>query len=221
MPTKSSSSASAPKRLGIIGSGDLGQLIAYHAAQSKKFIVAGFFDDTKATGDIVCGNKILGGSKDIEACANSAIVDELILAIGYKHFETRKKLFLSLKERVKFANVIHPSSYIDDSCRLGEGIVILPGCTLDRNVELADNVLLNTGCVIAHDSKVNAHSFLSPAVAMAGFSSVGECCNIGINTTIIDNIRISDNIQTGGATVVIRDLAEPGLYVGNPARFVK
>lgn len=209
------------KKLGIIGSGDLGQLIAHHAVQTGKYVVAGFFDDVKSVGEIAGDYKIIGSSEDVIASAESKQVDELIIAIGYKHFARRKDLFLKLLGKVKFANVIHPSSYVDFSCKLGTGIFILPGCTLDINVQLGDNVLLNTGCVIAHDSKIGAHSFLSPAVAMAGFSSVGESCNIGINTTIIDNITIGNNVQTGGATVVINDLLEPGLYVGNPARLIR
>lgn len=207
--------------LAIVGSGDLGQLIAYHAAQSGEFVVKGFFDDFQAKGSQVDGNIVIGDTASIFESFAAKKFQQIILGIGYKHFEARKKLFLQLKEQIPFANVIHQSAYVDPSCKLGKGIVILPGCIMDRNVELADNVLLNTGCVIAHDSKVGAHSFLSPAVAMAGFSSVGECCNIGINTTIIDNIAIANKIQTGGATIVLKDLTEPGLYVGNPARFIK
>ena len=33
------------KRLAIIGSGDLGLLIAHHASQSGEFIVVGFYND--------------------------------------------------------------------------------------------------------------------------------------------------------------------------------
>ena len=119
------------------------------------------------------------------------------------------------------AIIIHSSSYVDSSCKIGKGVFILPGCVLDRNVELKDNVLLNTGSVISHDSVVSAHTFLSPAVKIAGFVNIGECCNIGINTTIIDNIEIVANSQTGGGTVVIKNITEPGLYVGNPAKFIR
>lgn len=208
-------------KLAIVGSGDLGQLIAHHAEQSGEFLISGFFDDYKSPGEIVGKHAVLGGTADILSLYGSGNFDEIIIGIGYRHFELRKKLFLELKEKIHFANVIHQSAIIDPSCKLGVGIVVLPGCVLDMNVELADNVLLNTGCIIAHDSKVMAHSFLSPAVVMAGFSRIGESCNIGINTTIIDNVRIADHIQTGGATVVIKNLEEAGLYVGSPARKVR
>lgn len=209
------------KKLGIIGSGDLGQLIAYHAGASMNYCVAGFFDDFKEKNSTVSEVKILGGTNEVLMAFNNGIIEELIIGIGYKHFALRKKIFNSFFSKIPMANVIHPSSFIDPSCKIGTGVFILPGCVLDRNVVVKDNVLLNTGCVISHDSTIESHSFLSPAVKVAGFVTIGECCNIGINTTIIDNISIVPYSQTGGGAVIIKNISEPGLYVGNPAKFIR
>lgn len=209
------------KKLAIIGSGDLGQLIAYHAAESSNYEVVGFFNDYLEKGSKVHSKTILGGTNDILPLFQQKDFDFLMVGVGYQHFGFRQKVFEQFKGQIPFANIIHPSAYIDSSCQLGEGIFILPGCTLDYNVKLSDNVLLNTSCTIAHDSSVGQHSFLSPRVAMAGFITLGVCCNIGINTTIIDNIKITDHVQTGGGTVVIKNLEKSGLYVGNPARFIR
>lgn len=209
------------KRLAIVGSGDLGQLIAYHAAADGHYDVAGFFDDFKKKGENINSNAVLGGLADILHSYKEGIFDELMIGIGYKHFAMRKKLFETYANEIPIGKLIHSSVYADSSCKIGHGVFILPGCTLDMNVTIEDNVLMNTGCIIAHDSRVQEHSFLSPGVVIAGFVNVGKCCNIGINTTIIDNIIIADKIQTGGGTVVIQDLDKPGLYVGNPARFIR
>ena len=53
------------KKLAIIGSGDLGRLIAYHAIQDNQFQVVGFFDDYAKTGSSVDNIKILGKILDI------------------------------------------------------------------------------------------------------------------------------------------------------------
>ena len=209
------------KRLGIIGSGDLGQLIAYHANIGGKYEVVAFFDDFKKKNDMVSGIPVLGGTDDVLKAFTDGKIEELMIGIGYKHFEFRRKLFALFSAQIPMATVVHSSSYIDPSCKIGKGVFVLPGCVLDRNVELKDNVLLNTGCVISHDSVVSDHTFLSPGVNIAGFVKIGQCCNIGINTTIIDNIEIADNSQTGGGTVIIKNITEPGLYVGNPAKFIR
>lgn len=209
------------KKLAIIGSGDLGQLIAYHTTQNSNYEVVGFFNDFLEKGTLVKSKPILGSTNDIAVLFQKKNFDCLMVGIGYQHFGFRKKIFEQFKGQIPFANIIHTSAYIDPSCQLGEGLFILPGCVLDYNVVLEDNVLLNTSCSISHDSKVGQHSFLSPRIAIAGFVKIGTCCNIGINTTIIDNIQIADNVQTGGGTVVIKNLEKSGLYVGNPARFLR
>ncbi|MFL5763742.1 MAG: acetyltransferase [Bacteroidia bacterium] len=208
------------KKLGIIGSGDLGQLIAHHAAAAG-YQATAFFDDFKEKDSKVNGIKVAGGIDAVMTAFAAGEIEELMIGIGYKHFNSRKEIFASFAGKIPMANVIHPSVYVDPSCKIGSGVFILPGCVLDRNVVLKDNVLLNTGCVIAHDSEVGLHSFLSPGVTVAGYVKIGECCNIGINTTLIDNIMIADHVQTGGGTVVIKDLSQPGLYVGNPAKFIR
>lgn len=209
------------KRLGIIGSGDLGQLIAYHAVTDQQYEVAGFFDDFREPGSVVDGYPVLGGIKDVASSFDAGTFDCLMIAIGYKHFEQRKYWFEYFLDKIPYGKLVHSSCYVDPSGSIGNGTFILPGCIIDRNVIVEDNVLINTGSCIAHDSTVKAHSFLSPRVAIAGFVTIGECCNIGINSTIIDNITIANGVQTGGGTVVIKNLQDSGLYVGNPAKFIR
>jgi sugar O-acyltransferase (sialic acid O-acetyltransferase NeuD family) len=209
------------QKLAIIGSGDLGQLIAYHAIHDHHYNVVGFFDDYKVAGTIVNGLPVLGTLNDLLPYHKAGKFDVLLLAIGYKHFTKRKECFEMFKEKVPFGKIIHSSVYVADTAIIGDGTFILPGCILDHNVEIEENVLINTGSCVAHDSKIGSHSFLSPRVAIAGFVKIGSCCNIGINTTIIDNITIVDNVQTGGGTVVIKSLQTAGLYVGNPAKFIR
>jgi sugar O-acyltransferase (sialic acid O-acetyltransferase NeuD family) len=209
------------KKLAIIGSGDLGQLIAYHAHTDNHYVVAGYYDDFATIGEQKGVATVLGKRADIDAAFENGIFDEIIIAIGYKHFSFRKQVFEDLKGRIPLGRVIHSNAYVAPSCTIGEGVVILPGCTLDNNVVLSDNVFLNTSATIAHDSTVKAHTFLSPRVAIAGFVIVGECCNIGINCTLIDNITLTDRVQTGGGAVVINNLDIPGLYVGVPAKLIK
>ena len=209
------------KNLAIIGSGDLGRQIAYHAINDKHYNVVGFFDDFAEKGSLIDGIKILGNLSEIQENFDDAVFDEIIIGIGYKHLQFRETLFIQLQNKVEFAKIIHSSCYVDPSCKIGEGVCMFPGTVLDQNVTIEDNVLINIDCTIAHDSKIKTNTFLSPRVAIAGFVTIGKRCNIGINSTIIDNIVIENDIQTGGGTVVINDLKKSGLYVGNPSRFVR
>ncbi len=209
------------KKLAIVGAGDLGQQIAYYAITDKQYNVVGFFDDFAKKESEVNGIKVLGTISEIETMFSKSVFDELIIGIGYKHLNFREEIFNKLKGKVNFATCIHSSCYIDSSCKIAKGVCIFPKSVLDCNVVIEANVLINISCTIAHNSKINSHTFLSPNVAIAGFVAIGERCNIGINTTVIDNISISNDIQTGGGTVVTKNIDRKGLYVGNPARFIR
>ncbi len=209
------------KRLGIIGAGDLGQTLARHAPRSGEYEVAGFFDDTREPLSETPGGRVLGPVSALDDDAWKARIDAVIVAVGYKHPEFRRRCFEHLSARFESASLVHESCYVDPSATIAPGAVLFPGCVIDAGSTVGLNVLLNTGCVIAHDTKIGAHSFLGPAVALAGFVTIGESCFLGIRTTVIDNRALADGVQTGGGAVVTEDLTEAGLYVGVPARRVR
>lgn len=209
------------ERLAIIGAGDLGHQIAYHALTDGHYQPVGFFDDFKSTDMQLFGLPILGPVKDVQFAFNKGMFDVLMIGIGYKHFDIRADLFNCFKDYIPFGTIVHSSAYVDKTCHLETGIFIYPGCVLDMNVKINHNVLINVGCVISHDSKVGQHSFLSPSVNIAGFVGIGQKVFLGIGTTVIDNIIIGDNVRTGGGAVVTNNIESPGLYVGVPACFKK
>lgn len=186
------------RRIAIIGSGDLGQSIAHYGKQNDYHIV-GFYDDYQQA-DTVGDLPILGRLDDIIDGYEKRRYDALLCGIGYKHFDLREKIFIKhrIEYNIPFATLIDQSCNIDSTALIGEGSVLFPGAQLDKGVIIEENVLLNISVTIAHDSTVKAHSFLSPRVAMAGFSTVGRRCMIGINSTIIDNITICDDVRLGG-----------------------
>jgi|GEM_PF-2460033 len=49
----------------------------------------------------------------------------------------------------------------------------------------------------------------------------GNISRISTITIVVDNMYIFDNIRIRGGTVIISDIDKEGLYVGNPARFIR
>ena len=209
------------ERIAIIGSGDLGQSIA-HYAQSNGFEIVGFYDDFQQA-EKVKGIPILGKLDEIESDYMEHVFDALVCAVGYKHFGFREKVFNKYRHElsIPFATIIDSSCHVDTTASIGDGVVIFPMAIVDKGCVIEDNVLLNVGVTIAHDSRVKEHSFLSARVAMAGFSTIGKRCMIGINSTIIDKITVCDDTRLGGGTLLIHSVTKKGLYVGVPAKWIK
>src|ERR1051325_9899258 len=108
------------KRLAIIGSGDLGLQIAHHSNAIGIYKTVGFFDDYAARGSSKAGLPVLGTLEDVTPVFEKGVFDSLMIGIGYKHLEVRGKIFNRFKGKIPYASIIHPSSYVDASCTIGE-----------------------------------------------------------------------------------------------------
>ncbi|ESU19802.1 neuD protein [Flavobacterium enshiense DK69] len=179
-----------------------------------------FFDDfCKEPNVFDC--KILGGTDAIEKAYLEKEFDELLVGIGYKHLSVRKQFFENFKGKIPFGKIIHSSCQIDITAEIREGVVLYPNTTIDQRTIIDCNTIVNLDCTISHDSYIGSHCFLSPRVAIAGFVKIEEQSVLGINSTIIDNLTICKKTQVGAGAVVIKKIEKSGLYVGNPAKFIR
>lgn len=206
--------------LAILGAGHLGQQIAHFAIEDKHYNRVVFFDDFTNEKNIL-GYDIIGGSIDIEDRYHKGFFNELMIGIGYKHLKKKEEFYNFFYNKVPFGNVIHSSCWIDSTAKILQGTMIYPNVCIDANTIIDANSIVNVSSSIAHDSYIGKHCFLSPNVAIAGFVRVGNKSILGINSTIIDNVELTTEVQLGAGTVVITDLKEKGLYVGSPARFIR
>lgn len=51
-------------------------------------------------------------------------------------------------------------------------------------------------------------------------TNLGNKVSIGSNATILP-VTICDQVVIGAGAVVTRDIVKPGIYAGNPARFLR
>jgi len=48
-------------------------------------------------------------------------------------------------------------------------------------------------------------------------TEIGDNDFFGVNSVILQGVKISDNIVVGASSLVIRNITKPGTYVGTPA----
>ena len=209
------------KTLAIAGAGDFGKQIAHYALSDDHYDKVVFFDDSVGQGAAASEIRILGGTSAIEKNFENGAFDELIIGIGYKHLPFRRQLFERISGKIPLGRIIHSASWVDKTASIGAGCILYPGCYVDARVVIESNTTLNLGCAVAHDTRIGKHCFLSPRVAVAGFVVVEEMCLLGINATVIDNVKLCANTRIGGGSLVLKDVASPGLYVGSPIRFIR
>lgn len=208
------------KKVAFLGSGEMARHIAHYMVEDNQFEIAGYYDDYIAVGTEVFGYKVLGTIDDLEKDFKKGVFDEVINAIGYSHFDFRKKLYERFFDIIPHATFIHSTCLVDSTAKIGKGVVVFPFCILYLNAVIEDNVFIQIRSYVT-DSIIRKHTLLSGTVSIAGRSEVGECCFLGISTTVSNDVKICDNVITGASTSVVKDITEPGLYVGVPARKIK
>ncbi len=205
------------ERIAFIGSGEMARHIAHYMVEDKQFEIVGFFDDFIEKGKVVNNYQIIGNLDEIDRCYSERKFDALINAIGYTRLQYRKDVFERFVDRIPFATFIHSTCLIDSTAKIGKGVVLFPFCILYLDSVVEDNVFIQIRSYVT-DSKIKKHTIVSGSVSIAGRSVIGECCNLGISTTVNDGITLCDFVRTGSGTVVTRNISEPGTYVGVPAR---
>lgn len=103
----------------------------------------------------------------------------------------------------------------------GKGNIICPGTLITVNVTLGSHVIINLNCTIGHDVVIGDYVTLSPGVNVSGNVNIGDNCYIGTNAVIREKINICSDVVIGAGSVVVKNIIEPGTYVGNPCKKIK
>lgn len=100
----------------------------------------------------------------------------------------------------------------------GEGTIICPGCQLTVDIKIGRHVIINLNCTIGHDCVISDFVTISPGANISGNVTIGDLCYIGTNAVIREKISICSGVTIGAGGVVVKDITEPGVYVGNPVK---
>lgn len=199
------------KNVIIIGAGGHAKVIAEIVRKCGDRVL-GFLDDGKQVGEAFFGAKILGKTADAENFENC----EFIIGIGSN--DVRKRLSAA---KLKFYTAIHPSAVLAESVGIGEGTAVMPGAVINPDAEIGKHVIVNSGAVIEHDCIVDDFAHISPGAVVCGTVNIGESVWVGGGSIVKNNIKICKNTIIGVGAAVVKDITEPGVYVGVPATKIK
>ena len=83
---------------------------------------------------------------------------------------------------------------------------------------MGKHVIINLSCTLGHDCIVNDYCTINPGVNISGKVVLKECVDVGTGTKIIQGKNVCKNVTLGAGSVVVKDIKEPGIYVGVPAK---
>lgn len=147
-------------------------------------------------------------------------VDEFILGIGDNRIR-QKVAGLILSKKKAILNVIHPSSIVSNYATLGMGNFIAANVTVNALAKISDNCILNTGCIVEHECVIESGVHIAPGTVLAGNVAVGKNSFIGANSVVKQGVKIGIGVTVGAGSVVIKDIPDNEIWVGNPAKKLK
>lgn len=122
-------------------------------------------------------------------------------------------------------------------CSVGENTFIGPFVEIQKDVSVGNNckiqshtficelVTIGNDCFIGHGVMFVNDLFSNGGPAQGNkelwkSTCIGNNVSIGSNATILP-VSICNNVVIGAGAVVTKDINEPGVYAGNPAKFFK
>ena len=120
---------------------------------------------------------------------------------------------------------IGDDSFIGPFVEIQKGVVIGNECRIQSHAFICELVEIGNRCFISHGAMFINDTFASGGPA-GGDSNlwkatrIGDHVSIGTNATILP-VNICDHVVIGAGSVVTRDITDPGVYAGNPARKIR
>lgn len=122
---------------------------------------------------------------------------------------------------------IMKNSKIGEKCNIGQNVVISPNVVIGNNVRIQNNVSVYTGVIIEDDAFLGPSCVFTNVINPRSFierkeeykkTVVKKGASIGANATIVCGITIGEYAFIGAGAVVINDVPDHALIVGNPGK---
>lgn len=178
---------------------------------SKQFIIEGIVDDSPTT-DTLFDIPVYNGSI-FEMLSDKPF----IIAVGNNN--VRKKIVEKIG--AVYETAIHPQAVISRFTAIGAGTVVMAGAIVNADAIIGKHCIINTAAIVEHDCILGDFVHISPNASLGGSVAISEGTHVGIGATVIQGIKIGKWVTIGAGTVIINDIPDYAVVVGNPGKIVK
>ena len=199
----------------IVGASGHGRVIADIALKMNRWKSIKFLDDDENIKSSM-GIEVIGKSVDAFKYINDW---NIFVAIGSN--SVRQKIQEKLEaEGASIPVLIHPDAIIGEQVEIGDGTAVMAGAIINCCTRIGKGCIINTGATVDHDNLIEDYVHISPGVHIAGTVKIGKGTWLGVGSIVSNNVNITSGCIIGAGAVVVKDITEPGTYIGVPARTV-
>jgi UDP-3-O-[3-hydroxymyristoyl] glucosamine N-acyltransferase len=103
--------------------------------------------------------------------------------------------------------------------RIGNDVEIGSNTTIDRgaidDTIIGHGVRLDNLIQIAHNVEIGEHTAMAAFTGISGSTIIGKRCMFAGQAGVVGHINICDDVVVGGATMISKDIREPGFYTAS------
>jgi acetyltransferase-like isoleucine patch superfamily enzyme len=116
-------------------------------------------------------------------------------------------------------------SFVGPFCEIQKSVQIGERCKIQSHTFICELVTIGNDCFVGHGVMFINDLFSDGGPAGGDkakweSTTIGNNVSIGSNATILP-VSICDNVVIGAGAVVNKNIIEPGIYAGNPAKLLR
>lgn len=211
------------KDIAIFGAGGFGREVAClikiinESFEEPRWNFVGFFDDGVESGTAISHfGTCLGGMNELNRWSTPI---DVCVAIGNGNI-VEKVVNRINNQMVDFPNVVHPNVVFVDNegFTIGKGNIIQGGCSFSTDTKIGNFNVMNSDVPLGHDVVIGDFNTFMPAVRISGEVNIGNCNFFGVNSVVLQQLKIKNNIKLAAGSVLMTKPKEGFLYMGVPAK---
>ncbi len=207
------------KKLIVIGNGDQSRVFQSIILKQKKFKLSYILtiNNYKRSKDKILPNvEILNNINKIKNITSYYFICSIS-----NNFERKKFIekFENKYKNLKWATIICSTANVSKFSKIEKGSIIGENVYIGAETFIGKHCFINNNCKIEHHNIFEDYTSTGPNITTGGNVQVSNFSYLGIDSTIIHNVKIKANTVIGAKSLVLKNCKSNSTYFGIPAKF--
>ena len=118
--------------------------------------------------------------------------------------------------------LIDPTAFVSKYSTIGDGSVIHANSVLQAGATVGRNTIISYNVSVSHTSTIGDACYIAFGATVGAYVNIDDFCFIGQSAAIVSGkvSRIGSNSLIGAGSIVINDIPENAVVIGNPAKIL-